>query len=72
MTLAHEPHRAANALAEDISAGTQRLIRRIEDYLAYRRTIAALSQLPAEKLGDLGLARGDIARVARETVYGRP
>ncbi len=37
---------------------------------AYSRTLSELESLSNRELNDLGLARSDIYRVARSTVYG--
>jgi uncharacterized protein YjiS (DUF1127 family) len=37
---------------------------------AYLRTLRELHALGPRELDDLGIPRGDIARVAREAVYG--
>jgi uncharacterized protein YjiS (DUF1127 family) len=39
---------------------------RIAAWKRYNRTVAELSQLSSRELADLGIARGDINRVARE------
>ena len=36
----------------------------------YSRTLAELSSLSDRELADLGIGRGDIARLARETARG--
>lgn len=71
MALAHEVAGANSGLREDISATVYALMQRVSNYRAYRRTISALSDLTAQELADLGLHRGEITRVAHETVYGR-
>ncbi len=59
-----------NALNIEISATVYRGLQRIEEYRAYRRTVAELSRLDARQLADLGLHRSGIRSVARETIYG--
>ena len=43
---------------------------RVELHRAYRCTLDELSALSDRDLADLGLHRSEIARVAKETVYG--
>jgi uncharacterized protein YjiS (DUF1127 family) len=39
---------------------------RYSSWKRYNRTVNELSQLSTRELSDLGIARGDIARIARE------
>lgn len=39
-------------------------------YRLYRRTLAELDGMSARELDDLGIARADIRRIARDAVYG--
>jgi uncharacterized protein YjiS (DUF1127 family) len=41
-----------------------------EDYRMYRATLAELRDLTDRQLGDLGMHRGELKRIAREAVYG--
>jgi len=58
--------RAIHAARSRVAA----LRRTIADYRAYRKTLEELDNLTDRDLNDLGLARADIPRIARETVYG--
>ena len=44
------------------------LISRFESLLLYRASIRELQQLSDRELNDLGIGRGDIERVARQSV----
>lgn len=44
---------------------------RIEQYKTYRSTIRELSSLSDRSLADLGLSRGMIEDLARESAYGK-
>lgn len=46
------------------------LLRRYADYRLYRHTYAELRSLSDRELGDLGIGRGTLDQVARESVYG--
>jgi uncharacterized protein YjiS (DUF1127 family) len=48
-----------------------RLRRRWERYKVYRRTYAELSNLSSRDLGDLGISRNMISRLAREAADGK-
>ncbi len=39
---------------------------RVSNWKRYNRTVSELSALSTRELADLGIARGDIARIARE------
>jgi uncharacterized protein YjiS (DUF1127 family) len=43
------------------------IIARIRGYMRYRASVRALSHLSERELADIGLSRGDIEVVARET-----
>lgn len=60
----------AQPLNEGLSSRIYAAMQRIDDYLAYRRTIRSLSGLSADALSDLGLHPSEIRRAARESVYG--
>ncbi|WP_297772487.1 DUF1127 domain-containing protein [uncultured Roseovarius sp.] len=71
MAITTEIHRSAvQVLGEDVSAAIYAAMRRIADYRTYRQTVNELSVLSTRDLADLGLHRGEIRRVAYETVYG--
>lgn len=64
-------HRSSDqALSLQLSADLFHLIRRVEDYRDYRRTVAALQSLTALQLADMGLTYRDIKKAARVAVYG--
>ena len=44
------------------------LIRNYRNWRRYRETVSELSRLSNRELTDLGIARGDIHRVARKSV----
>ncbi|NNU81431.1 DUF1127 domain-containing protein [Halovulum dunhuangense] len=58
-------------LGERASGIFAALVRRAADWREFRRTFDELSQLSDRDLSDLGIARCEIARIARESVYGR-
>ena len=71
MAITTEIHRSATqVLGEDLSAAIYAALQRTADYRTYRQTINELSRLGTRELADLGLHRGEIRRVAHETVYG--
>jgi uncharacterized protein YjiS (DUF1127 family) len=43
---------------------------RYSSWQRYKRTVSELSHLSDRELADLGISRGDIMRLARETVQG--
>lgn len=43
------------------------IIERIRAYMRYRASVRALSQLSERELADIGLTRGDIDTVAKQT-----
>jgi len=47
-----------------------RLLKAVEDYRLYRRTLAELESLSNRELADLGLSRFAIKQVAYDSVYG--
>jgi uncharacterized protein YjiS (DUF1127 family) len=49
----------------------ERLRRAWHDHRAYRATLGELQALSDRELDDAGLGRGDLARIAREAVYGK-
>lgn len=57
-------------LALEISAAVHHAVQQATDYLAYRSTVRALSNLDKASLSDLGIARSEIRAKAREAVYG--
>jgi len=60
----------SQALRLQLSAWVFRIVQRVEDYRAYRRTVAELESLPAGMLSDLGLHKSEIKRAAADAVYG--
>lgn len=70
MAYATQTRSGADLLKLEISSAVYHALQRLDDYRAYRRTISELSRLNAHQLADLGLHRSEIARVAREAVYG--
>jgi len=62
-TGAHASFRAPTAFAAARTA--------ITNYLAYRRTYAALDALSDQNLIDLGLTRQDLKKEAYRSAYGR-
>jgi len=66
-----ETRNTAAGLAIEISAATQHLVRAVQDYMSYRATIRALSELDDASLADFGLHRSGIRAAARRAVYGR-
>ncbi|WP_294606271.1 DUF1127 domain-containing protein [uncultured Roseovarius sp.] len=60
----------AQHLSEDLSAAVYAAMQRVINYRAYRRTIRELSELSNHDLADLGLHRGEVRRIAYESVYG--
>lgn len=46
------------------------LIAEYRNAVEFRRTYEELNRLSQRELDDLGISRADIARVARESVYG--
>lgn len=63
-------HGALDRAHDSISSRFAALRRRISEYREYRKTVAELRALDTRELEDLGIARGDITRIAREAVYG--
>ncbi|KLK91485.1 hypothetical protein AA309_19720 [Microvirga vignae] len=45
------------------------ILSKIRAYKLYRQTVSELSELSDRELADLGIARFDIARVARESAF---
>jgi uncharacterized protein YjiS (DUF1127 family) len=45
------------------------ILSKIRAYNLYRETVRELAQLSDRELSDLGIARYDISRVARETAF---
>jgi uncharacterized protein YjiS (DUF1127 family) len=45
------------------------ILARIRSYMRYRASVRALSQLNERELADIGLTRGDINAVARDSAY---
>ena len=45
------------------------ILSKIRAYKLYRQTVRELSELSDRELADLGVARFDIARVARESAF---
>ncbi|WP_262028907.1 DUF1127 domain-containing protein [Microvirga sp. Mcv34] len=45
------------------------ILSKIRTYSLYRETVRELAQLSDRELADLGIARYDIARVAREATF---
>jgi len=62
---------AFHLFGEDLSAWLYAAMRRFADYRLYRRSVSELYDLSVRELADLGLHRGEIRRVAYETVYGQ-
>lgn len=58
------------SLSDRISGFKSSLVKRYTDYRLYQRSVNELSQLSTRELNDLGLTRGSIRSVARETVNG--
>lgn len=46
-----------------------KIAKRYADYKKYRQTVSELSSLSNRDLADLGISRGDIRRIASESVY---
>ena len=42
----------------------------VANYRLYRKTVDELASLTDRELGDLGISRASIRRIARERVYG--
>lgn len=61
--------------ASALEAGIDTVVSRIRtawmQYRTYRRTRAALRDLPARTLRDLDFNRGDLSAIAHREVYGR-
>ncbi len=45
------------------------LIARVRAYMRYRASVRALSSLSERELADIGLSRGDIDSVSRESAF---
>ena len=54
--------------AEDETRRTMNLIRNYRNWRRYRDTVSELNRLSNRELTDLGIARGDIASVARKSI----
>lgn len=61
---------ALDRAPDSVSSRFAALHRRISEYREYRKTVAELRALDTRELEDLGIARFDITRIAREAVYG--
>ena len=67
---------AATSGAGFLLAGAERptflekLGRAWSDYMAYRRTLDSLQGLTNKQLGDVGMRRDSLDRIARAAVYG--
>lgn len=61
----------ASALDLDVAEAFDRLRTAWTKYRTYRRTLAALRNLPTRALRDLDFNRGDLARIAHCEVYSR-
>jgi uncharacterized protein YjiS (DUF1127 family) len=70
MTFATLSRPVDQTLSLQISSDLLHLIQRVEDYRAYRRTVAALQVLSTSELADLGLTPHNIKDAARTAVYG--
>jgi uncharacterized protein YjiS (DUF1127 family) len=67
----HTSRLAFHPLGEDLSAWLYGLALRFADHRLFRRSVSELYDLSIRELADLGLHRGEIKRVAYETVYGQ-
>ena len=47
----------------------QSIVNRYRNYRKYQSTKRELSRLSSRELSDLGISRGEISRIARESVY---
>ncbi|QIE55318.1 DUF1127 domain-containing protein [Pikeienuella piscinae] len=63
-TNAAATHRGESALV----AALTRLVARFNAWRSYRATYRALSALSDAELNDIGLTRGEIARVSRDAI----
>lgn len=70
MTYYNNTRSPASGLAIEISAAVHHMVQAFNDYMDYRATIRALSQLDDASLADFGLSRSGIRAAAREAVYG--
>jgi len=70
MAYASHNRSGLNALHLEISAFIFHGVRRLEDFRAYRKTLAELNVLSSGQLADMGLSRSGIRRAAVEAVYG--
>ncbi len=63
-------HTRGSARADHARNALSALLRRYADYRLYRNTYAELSALSDRELDDLGIGRGNLEQIARESVYG--
>ena len=56
------------SIAERLRGLAARLLRWIDEEIAYRRTVRELQQLSDRELDDLGIARREIRTIARRAV----
>jgi uncharacterized protein YjiS (DUF1127 family) len=65
------PSVSANVNSRSLAAFFAPLSRSVRDYRTYHNTLAALRQLSARQLEDLGFAGLRLEQIARKATYGR-
>jgi len=70
MTFVTQTHAHNSALKLALAEAVYKTLQRIEDYRAYRHTVAELANLNDAQLADMGLPRSEIKDTARTAVYG--
>ncbi len=61
---------ATSGMAVDFSAAVFHTIQRLQEFRAYRKTVAELANLSREELNDLGMNRSIIRSEAHKAVFG--
>lgn len=71
MTYASQARPLRGTLFQKLAEFRAELADRFARYQLYRQTVQELAGLNDRELGDLGLTRGDIHRIAVEAAYGK-
>jgi len=70
MAFADFAHSTRGGFGTLANSALRKVEQRLERHRAYRRTLNELAALSNSDLADIGLHRSEIARVAKESVYG--